>query len=202
MSPNTAVFTDVESYAAPDPSMFVVKRSKPNAVFVDILKDPSLPVRDPPCRGKDKAQREIDIIGTGPYNRASAEDPARTPRTPAGQKGRTSPTACRPKARIGGNASLRRDDRAVSMKKAPLRRLYSRIYLYSQRSAIGEHGANFGRSHHRRHPSGSEGDVRPVDIKFPLATGWAVHHAKNWPASSDAGRATAAGSLTTAADRR
>lgn len=77
VSPNTAVFTDVESDAAPDPSTFVVKRSKPNAVFVDILKSPVYPFEIRPAEEKDKAQREIDIIGTGPYNRASAEDPVR-----------------------------------------------------------------------------------------------------------------------------
>ena len=43
VSPNAAVFTDVESATAPDASTFIVTLNKPNAVFVDILKSPVYP---------------------------------------------------------------------------------------------------------------------------------------------------------------
>ena len=67
VSPNAAVFTDVESATAPDASTFIVKLSKPNAVFVDILKSPVYPFMILPAEEKDKAPRQIDIIGTGPF---------------------------------------------------------------------------------------------------------------------------------------
>ena len=67
ISPNAVIFSDVASATAPDPETFIVKLNKTNAVFIDILKSPVYPFVILPAAQKDKAARELDIIGTGPY---------------------------------------------------------------------------------------------------------------------------------------
>jgi peptide/nickel transport system substrate-binding protein len=67
ISPNAVVLNDVKSVEAPDANTFIVKLNKTNAVFVEILKSPVYPFVILPKGQKDKAPREVDIIGTGPF---------------------------------------------------------------------------------------------------------------------------------------
>ena len=67
VSPNASALADVESMEAPRPDTFIVRLSKPNAIFIDVLKGPVYPFVVLPAEQRDKPARGIDVVGTGPF---------------------------------------------------------------------------------------------------------------------------------------
>ncbi len=67
VSPNAPALADVAAMETPDPYTFIIKLNKPNSLFVEVMKTPTYSFSITPAELKDQPARELEIIGTGPY---------------------------------------------------------------------------------------------------------------------------------------
>jgi peptide/nickel transport system substrate-binding protein len=67
VSPNAKNLEAIEYLDTPDPYTFIIGLKEPNVVLLDVLKSPIYPLMILPASQKEKAARDIDVIGTGPY---------------------------------------------------------------------------------------------------------------------------------------
>ncbi|WP_237173443.1 ABC transporter substrate-binding protein [Paracandidimonas lactea] len=67
ISPNKAALKDVVAYETPDANTFIIRLREINAAFLDVLKTPVYPFVILPADQREKAPRDIDVVGTGPF---------------------------------------------------------------------------------------------------------------------------------------
>jgi peptide/nickel transport system substrate-binding protein len=67
VSPNAPALSDVAAMETPDPYTFIIRLNKPNSLFVEVLKTPTYSFSIIPSELKDQPARELENVGTGPY---------------------------------------------------------------------------------------------------------------------------------------